>query len=176
MPRVWIELRIFDVKRADAFEIDVDKGEVIHLLQQEVRRVVIDHAARVVADSLQEHLERGTVEYILTGMDFIAYVNAILFIDIKDRLPTACEFGKRLFNQSSGALWPRVDIWKGERPGEGHGTRQPQMVTRHRRLLHLIDGPFLTCGRLAMDRLWREGIESHVIDRVHRDKLALKVG
>ena len=46
LPAGRIELGVLDVKRLDALVIDVDEGEIVELLQQEVRRVVVDVAAR----------------------------------------------------------------------------------------------------------------------------------
>src|SRR4051794_16446154 len=45
---IRIELRILHVEGLDALVIDVDEGEIIELLQEEVRGVVVDAAALVV--------------------------------------------------------------------------------------------------------------------------------
>ena len=51
LPAGRIELGVLDVERLDARGIDVDEGEIVELLQQEVRRIVVDVAARVIADA-----------------------------------------------------------------------------------------------------------------------------
>ena len=57
LPPVRVELGILDVKRLDALVIDVDEVEIVELLQQKMRRVVIDAAARVVLQPGEEPLE-----------------------------------------------------------------------------------------------------------------------
>ena len=46
LPAGRIELGVLHVERLDALVIDVDEGEIVELLQHEVRRVVVDVAAR----------------------------------------------------------------------------------------------------------------------------------
>lgn len=108
MPPVGVEFCILDVKSADTVMIDVDKGQIIHLLQQEMRRVVIDARAGVAVQRIQKHFPCRPVKDIFAGMNFIADINAVFVIDIKDRTPAAGKFGERLFNQARGALRPWI--------------------------------------------------------------------
>ena len=73
-----IELGVLHMEHLDAFVIDVDEAEIIHPLLDEMAGVVIDVAARVIADSVEEHLERVAVEHILGRMDLEAEVDAVL--------------------------------------------------------------------------------------------------
>ena len=99
---VRIELGILHVIGADALVIDVDERQIVELLQQEVRRIVVDLAARVAAERLQEHLEGGAVEDVLAGMDFIADINTVFVIDIEDRFPACRQFLEGFLDQPGG--------------------------------------------------------------------------
>jgi hypothetical protein len=46
LPPGRIELRVLDVEGADAFGVNVDEGQIVQLLQDEMRRIVIDRATR----------------------------------------------------------------------------------------------------------------------------------
>ena len=59
---VQAELGVLDVRRDSPLVVDVDELQVVELQQQEVRRVVVDAAARVVAHARQQHLEGHAVE------------------------------------------------------------------------------------------------------------------
>src|SRR5438477_10806244 len=65
LPAGRIELRILDMEGADALGVDVDEGQIVQLLQDEMGRIVVDRAARVVAGALIEHLEGNAVAYVL---------------------------------------------------------------------------------------------------------------
>lgn len=113
---VRIELGILHVIGADALVIDVDERQIVELLQQEVRRIVVDLAARVTAERLQEHLERGAVEDVLAGMDFIADIDTVFVIDIKDRFPARRQFLEGFLDQPRRPLRPGVEIGNASEP------------------------------------------------------------
>src|SRR5579859_7479744 len=58
---IGAELGILHVKGADAFVIDVDEGQIVHLLQDHMAGVVEDVRARVVIHRIEETLERGAI-------------------------------------------------------------------------------------------------------------------
>src|SRR5918996_861317 len=89
--RARIELGVLDVKRLDPLMVDVDEAEVIELLQQKVAWIVVDAAARMVADPLEKHLEGRAVHQVLARMDLVADVDAMLVEHVQDRLPASCE-------------------------------------------------------------------------------------
>ena len=91
----------------DALVVDVDEVEVVELLQHEVRRVVVDAAARVIADALEEHLEGRAVEDVLAGVDLVA--------DIAPTSSKASRIGFQRFASSSKA----ASIRPGGRCGQG---------------------------------------------------------
>src|SRR5690242_17631595 len=64
LPAGGIELGVLDVKCDDALVIPVDEVEIVEALQHEMRRIVVDPAAGVITDPLQQHLERGAVERV----------------------------------------------------------------------------------------------------------------
>src|SRR5690606_38975619 len=67
--------------------VDVDELEIVEALQHEVRRVVVDAAARVVADPLEQHLEGHAVEQVLARMQLEADVDALLVAGVENRPP-----------------------------------------------------------------------------------------
>ena len=113
LPSGRIELGVLDVERLDPLVIDVDEFEIVELLQQEMRRVVIDVAALVAADRVEEHLEGRAVEHVLARMDLVADIDAILLIDIEDRLPALAEFGKGFLDQPGRPLRPGIKVREG---------------------------------------------------------------
>src|SRR5208337_4425388 len=76
LPPGRIELGILDVERLDPLVVDVDEFEIIELLQHEVRRIVVDRAALVALDRVEEALECRAVEQVLAGMELVADVAA----------------------------------------------------------------------------------------------------
>ena len=66
------------MERLDALVIEIDEGEIVELLQQEVARIVIDAGALVAADRIDEPLEGRSVVNILAGMYLVADVAARL--------------------------------------------------------------------------------------------------
>ena len=88
LPPARPELGVLDVEGADALVVDVGEGETIELLQQEMRGIVVDPAALMAAEPVEEKLKSRAVEDILAGMDLEADIDAMLLLDIEDR-PTA---------------------------------------------------------------------------------------
>ena len=170
-----IELGVLDVERLDALVIDVDEGQIVELLQQEVRRVVVDVAALVAADRVEEHLEGGAVEHVLAGMNLEADVDAGLVIDVEDRFPAAAELGERLVDQAGRALRPWIEIGEGQRTGERHRRFQAEMLRGLGGVLDLLDRPFLPGLRIVVVLGRGERVEGGVIGRMHRDELALQM-
>ena len=67
--------------------VDVDELEVVQLLQEEVRRVVVDAAARMVVHPLEEQLEGDAVEQVLARMQLEGDAAAGLVVGVEDRPP-----------------------------------------------------------------------------------------
>ena len=82
-----VELSVLYMEGADTFVVDVDKGEVVELLQDKVAGVVEDVGPLVVGDGGQEALEGYAVVQIFSGMDFEAEVYALLFKLIENGQP-----------------------------------------------------------------------------------------
>src|SRR5438552_16087759 len=120
LPPRRVELGGLDMEGLDPLVVDVDELEIVELLQKEVRRIVIDVAALVAADRVEEHLEGRAVEHVLARMDLVADIDAVLVIDIEDRLPALAELREGLLDQPWRTLRPRIEIWEGERAAEGH--------------------------------------------------------
>ena len=107
LPAGRIELGVLHVKGLDALVIDVDEGEIVELLQHEMRGIVVDRAALVAFQRVEEPLEGRAVEHVLAGMDFIADVDA--------GLVKALRIGFQRCASSSKA----VSIRPGARCGQG---------------------------------------------------------
>src|SRR5919106_1071996 len=103
LPRARVELGVLDVERLDPLVVDVDEAEIIELLQEKMARVVVDAAARMVADPLEEHPEGGAVHQVLARMDLKADVDAVLVERVEDRPPAPCKLGKRGVDQAGRA-------------------------------------------------------------------------
>lgn len=86
---------------------------------------------------------------VFTGVDFITNINAAIFGVIQYWHPPLCQLVKRLFNQTFGALRPRINVWPRECARERHMRTNSKVLGRRKRLLDLIDGPFLTSFRVA---------------------------
>ena len=128
-----VELRVLDVEGVDALVVDVDEVEVVELLQHEVRRVVVDAAARMAVDALEQHLERRAVHDVLAGMQLEADVDAGVVIGVEDRLPALRELVEGGLDQAGRARRPRVQVGPGERARERHAGLQPEVLRGLRR-------------------------------------------
>ena len=160
----------------DALVIDVDEGEIVELLQQEMRGIVIDVAALVAADRFEEQLEGGAVENILAGMELIAEIDAILVIDVEDRLPAPAKLGEGFLDQPGRTLRPGIKIGESQSAGEGDGGFQAKALRGGGGKPHLLDRPFLPRLRLAVQGGRSETVELAVIGRVRGDELPLQMG
>ncbi len=58
------------MERPDPFMIDVDEGQIIQLLQQEVTGIVQDVGARMIADRGEKPFECHPVMQVFTGVEF----------------------------------------------------------------------------------------------------------
>src|SRR5271166_4471836 len=86
-----IELGVLDVERLDPLVVDVDEVEIIELLQHEVRRIVVDRAALVALNCVEEALERRPVEQIFARVQLVADVAPGVVERVEDRLPAVGE-------------------------------------------------------------------------------------
>ncbi len=102
----------------DALVVDVDELEVVELLQQEVRRVVVDAAARMVVHPLEKHLEGDAVEQVLARMQLEGDAAAGLVEGVEDRPPAFGELVESGLDQARRALRPRIEIGPGQRARE----------------------------------------------------------
>ena len=98
------------MKRSDALVIEIDERRVVELLQQEVAGVVEDVRALVVADGLEEALERHAVVQVLAGMDLERDVDAGLVERVEDRPPAFRELLEPGFDETRRPLRPRIHL------------------------------------------------------------------
>src|SRR5271166_789700 len=143
-----IELGVLDVKRLDPLVIDVDEFEIVELLQQEVRRIVVDRTALVSLDRVEEALEARPVEKVLARVDFVADVAARVVECVQDWLPALRELLESSLDQSRWALRPGIDVGPSQCAGEGRVRGQAEMLRRLCGVQHLLNGPLLPFGGL----------------------------
>src|ERR1700730_13893856 len=167
LPSGRIELGILHMEGANALSIDVDKGEVIELLQNEVRGIIVDRTARVVAGTLEQHLEGDAVADVLAWMDLKTEIDASLVIGVQDRTPAAREFVESGLDHSGRPLRPRIEERPGQRARKADAAFEPEPAGRTGGFDELIDCPTLTFLRSAFDRWRREGVKGFVIGRMN---------
>ena len=142
-----------------------------------MRRVVVDAAALVAVELVEEALERRAVEQVLARMELEADVDALLVVRVEDRPPALGEFVERGVDQAFGPRRPGIEERPGERAGEGdlgvrgRGCGWPCAASVTCSTAHSwrAFGLPRTCGR-------GERVEPVVIDRIDRHELALQVG
>src|SRR6266545_4876114 len=176
LPPGRIELRVLDVEGADSLGVNVDEGQIVQLLQDEMGRIVVDRATRVIAGALVEHLEGNAVAHVLAGMYLIAEVDARFLICIEDRTPATREFVERRLDQARRPLRPGIKERPGQRAGKAHAAGEAEAARRLRGLDHLVYRPDLAFVRLAPDCRRCKSVEGFVVGRVNRDELSLQVG
>ncbi len=137
--------------------------------------IVEDVGARVIIDAGEEAFEGDAVVKVFAGMNLISEVDALCIEGVEDRPPAFREFGEGFFDQSRGALRPRVEIGPGERARKSRVGIKTEPPARFGGKMKLLDRPFLPLGWLALQRIGREGIELRVVSGVHRDQLALQM-
>ena len=151
--------------------IDVDELEIVELLQDEMRGIIVDRAALVPFDGVEETLEARSVEQVLARVDLIGDVDACLVEGVEDRLPALGELFERGLDQARRALRPGIDIGPGQRSRERRMGREAEMLRRLGGMQHLLNRPLLPLLWLSMGLLRGEGVEGFVIGRVDRDQL-----
>ena len=138
-----VELGVLDVERLDPLVVEIDELEIVERLQHEVRRVVVDAAARVVVDLGQEALEGGAVEQVLARMDLVADVDALLVESVEDRPPAPRQLGEGGVDQALRPRRPRIEVGIGQRAGEGDHGVEAEIARGLRAPQHLLHRPFL---------------------------------
>ncbi len=141
--RARVELGVLDVERPDPLVVDVDEAEIVELLQEEVAGIVVDVAARMVADPLEEHLEGHAVDQVLARMELVADVDAGLIERIQDRLPAPRQLVERGLDQAGRPRRPGIEIGPGERAREADVGGEAEPPRGLGGQPHLLDRPFL---------------------------------
>src|SRR5690554_2086020 len=108
LPAIGPELGVLYMEGTDALMIDVDKRQVVQLLQQKVAGIVQDIGARVVAHGFQKTLEADSVVQVFAGMQLVADVYAGRIEGVQYGQPATRQLGKRFLHQAGWALWPGI--------------------------------------------------------------------
>ena len=156
--------------------VQVDERDVVQSLLDEMAGVIIDIAARMIADCVEELLERLAVENLLAGVQLKPKVDAGFVEGVEDGRPTPGELGESRFDEMARALRPGIDIRPGERTAERLRDLEAQALRRDGGDLHLLDRPGLTRFGIPVHARRRESVIDGVVSRMHGDKLALKGG
>src|SRR5678815_4013542 len=104
LPATRIELRVFHMKALDSLVVDVDELQVVQTLLDEVAGVIVDVAARVIVDFLQEPLEGHAIKEIRRGVDFEAEVHAFAVGVVQDRSPDPRKLVEPFLDKAVGDL------------------------------------------------------------------------
>ena len=99
--------------------VEVDELDVVQSLLDEVAGVIIDSAARMIADRGQELFERLPVENVLAGMQLKPKVDAGFIVGVEDRRPTPGELLESGFDEMARSLRPGIAIGPRKRTAEG---------------------------------------------------------
>src|SRR5579864_8875283 len=91
------KLRVLHMKRFDALVVNVDEPDVVERLQAKMRRIVIDAAALVALELVEEALKRDAIKQILARVQFESDVDALILVRVEDRLPAASQLVERGF-------------------------------------------------------------------------------
>ena len=75
-PPTRMKLRVFDVKGANSLVIEIEEGQLIHLLQNHVAGIEENIGARMIANRRKKPLEGCAIVQVFARMQFIANVNA----------------------------------------------------------------------------------------------------
>ncbi len=164
------------MKRLDPLVIDVDEADIVEVLQPEVRRVVVDAAARMVVEQAEEAFEAGAVEQVLARVEFETRIDTHFVMEVEDRPPAVRQLGESRLDQPGRTRRPRIEERPGERAREGDMGVETEVAAGAGAELDLFDRPFLPCLGIAPDLRRREGVERVVIGRIDRDALALEMG
>ena len=171
-----VELGVLDVERVDALVVDVDEVEIVELLQHEVRRVVVDAAARMATDPFEQHLEGHAVHQVFARMELEADVDAGIVVGVEDRLPALGELVEGGLDQARRAWRPRIQVRPRECARERHAGFQPEVLRGLGGGQHLLHGPALPGLRIASHLRRRKAVEACVIGRMDGHELSLEVG
>src|SRR6516165_6636084 len=100
LPPSGVELRVLHMKRFNSFMVDVDERQIVELLQNKVRWIIVDANSFMAADGVDKHFERRSIKKILPRVDLIAQVATDLVISVKDWFPTLHKFSKSCLDKA----------------------------------------------------------------------------
>src|SRR5438477_12972999 len=102
------------MKFAHPLVIEIEKRQIVELLQDHVARVEQDVRARMIIHRSKKALEGRAVVQVLAWMEFKAGVNAGLVERVQNGHPAPREFREGLIDQTLRPLRPRIKIWPGQ--------------------------------------------------------------
>ena len=88
--------------------VDVDERDIVQPLLDEVARVIVDVASRMVADGGQESLECLAVKNVLARVQLKPNVNASFVEGVEDGRPASTELVEGRFNEMARTLGPGI--------------------------------------------------------------------
>src|SRR5581483_1202429 len=99
---------VFDMKCLDMVLVVVEIADIVQLLQHEMRGIVENMDAGMVARRGEKAFKCNAVVQVFARMDLVRKINAVLFRDIKQRLPAPCQLFEAHLYQSLGTLGPGI--------------------------------------------------------------------
>ncbi|EKD59601.1 MAG: hypothetical protein ACD_54C01258G0001 [uncultured bacterium] len=103
------------MEHLDPVMVDVNMLKIIKVLQHIMAGVIQHVGAGMAFDAIQKHLKGNAVVQVFAGVNLVAQIDTTGVGMVQKRRPAAGEFVKSLFDQTGGALRPRVKIRPGQR-------------------------------------------------------------
>jgi hypothetical protein len=99
------------MKRLNSFMVNINESQIVELLQNKVRRIIVDADPFVAVGGLDKHFERRSIKKIFPGVDLIAQVAIGLVISVKDWSPALGKFSKSRLDKTGRTRWPGISEW-----------------------------------------------------------------
>ena len=164
------------MKHFDAFMVNIDKRQIVQLLQNKVAWIVKNIGTRVVVNLRQKPFERYSIVEVFTWVYLVTTIHTVLVEHVKNGTPATRQLLKSFVDDSCRTLWPWIDHWPKKRTRKRNVRSKSQVMTRLRREFDLIDGPVRSGRRIAVNRLWRKPIKQDVVCWMDSDQLTFEMG
>ena len=155
--------------------IEIEKGQVIQLLQDHVAGIVKNVGARMISDSAEKSLIGRSVVQVFSGMQLEARVHTGFIECIQDRQPAPPQFLERFVDQPRRPRRPRIEKRPRQRAGERCVRRQTHIVAGFCRRQQLLRCPSCFCLGIARQRSRRKSVEQRVERWMTRHQLTLQM-
>ena len=158
------------MKGLDALVIDVDEADVVERRQPEVRRVIVDAAAFVPAEKVEEALIGRPIEEVFPRVELEADIDADLPVRVENRSPAPGELLESGANEIVRPRRPRIEIGPCQSARESDMRIEAEIAAGAGAERDLLGGPLLAGFRIAPDVRRGESVERLVVGRIDGDE------